>query len=360
MPILTTFGSTVYPLSDFSFSDSRFDRWKRFSVSIADLYSQSPIYSDKAEKIQGCGNFLIFKRVSPDQIRLQNAHFCRQRYCPLCAWRKRRKWINRIMEALEIFSSSHDFKVIFLTLAQRNCLGQDLSKELKKISKAWSKLVDIKKKSSYGLDFPFSYLRTYEITRRILADGTSDYHPHIHALLFVPNNYFDSDLYIDFKSRPGRLGWLDRWQAALDVDYLPTAHVKAINNDLVYKGVYQVTKYCLKPASFYNRTATSLRPSADVESLDILTSATHGLRSVSVGGSFRKCFQGLSDPLPDVDDTEEVADIGEDEDLIKLNENNLTSENGKDMITFKFVSDWLIPGLSSYLLTDNFGNVFQS
>ena len=356
MSILSKNRSCVYPLSHISHGDLRFDRWKRHSDYIADLYSQSPYFSDKAQLIRDCARTLQFG-VDGNKIKLNSARFCRQRFCMLCAWRKRKKWIARILEATGKLAQSAEFVPVFLTLAQRNCLPSELSGEIKKINKAFGRLIDFRLNGNYKIPFPTSHLRTIEITRKVLQDGTSTYHPHIHALFLMPSDYFCSDKYIPQTTENGQIGWLERWQYFMKLDYLPTAYVKAVNRDFLYKSVYQVTKYCMKPASLVSPEAISINPYADVENLDVLTFATFGSRSVSTAGELRK-LMSKSSHIPDVDD-EEVEVVLEHEDLIHITNNDGYIPN-KPIVYFQWTPDYLLKGLSAYLLTDCSGRVVEN
>jgi plasmid rolling circle replication initiator protein Rep len=63
------------------------------------------------------------------------------------------------------------------------------------------------------------WLRTVEVTRG--ADGSA--HPHYHALLLVPGDYFlSSDKYVTQE------GWTKLWRASMKLDYEPIVHVTAI------------------------------------------------------------------------------------------------------------------------------------
>ncbi|MDV5129961.1 protein rep, partial [Bacillus amyloliquefaciens] len=49
----------------------------------------APYYGKKAEKLSGCAECLSFKRdPETDKLKLYQAHFCKVRLCPMCAWRR--------------------------------------------------------------------------------------------------------------------------------------------------------------------------------------------------------------------------------------------------------------------------------
>ena len=63
------------------------------------------------------------------------------------------------------------------------------------------------------------WLRTVEVTRG--ADGSA--HPHYHALLLVPGDYFHTtDKYVT------QVGWTKLWRESLKLDYDPIVHVAAV------------------------------------------------------------------------------------------------------------------------------------
>jgi len=83
------------------------------------------------------------------------------------------------------------------------------------------------------------FVKSLEVTRG--EDGTA--HPHIHALLLVPEYYFKVRQYYIKHAK-----WAQLWQDALRVDYTPSVSVQACRQAQGYeKIIREVVKYSTKP-----------------------------------------------------------------------------------------------------------------
>ncbi len=104
-------------------------------------------------------------------------------------------------------------------------------------------------------------------------EPTDEAHPHIHALLMVPPEYFGGDKYV---SQPQ---WTQLWKDCVRLDYKPIVNIKAVkpvaemHSDMA-RSVLEVVKYTTKPDDI----------SASPEWLYGLTEQMHKVRAVSVGG----------------------------------------------------------------------------
>ncbi|MDM1755916.1 protein rep, partial [Acinetobacter towneri] len=80
-----------------------------------------------AQKLQGCGNFLLFKNFyTIDQTKLAKFHVCNQHLlCPFCAGIRASKAIQKYSERVdEVLKQNRKLKVALLTLTVKN--GHDL------------------------------------------------------------------------------------------------------------------------------------------------------------------------------------------------------------------------------------------
>ncbi len=207
---------------------------------------------------------------------VQSAHFCQQRFCPVCDWRRVVRWRARIMPGLVAFHAAYPkHRPLFLTLTVKNCRLEDTAATVQELHQAWGRLV---KRSEFPTAF---WMRRTELTvgrpaagddgcpdgppmggvlgwieaaskepaadqkqtqERVGTDAASAasqkryvpervaliapdlagrhwIHPHIHALLMVPARYFTAD-YI----RQSR--WRELWMESARLDYAPVVDVR--------------------------------------------------------------------------------------------------------------------------------------
>ncbi|MDI6578281.1 protein rep, partial [Bacillus subtilis] len=81
-------------------------------------------YGTKAEKLISSAEYLSFKR-DPEtgKLKLYQAHFCKERLCPMCAWRRSLKIAYHNKLILEEANLQYGCGWIFLTLTVRNVKG---------------------------------------------------------------------------------------------------------------------------------------------------------------------------------------------------------------------------------------------
>lgn len=242
----------------------------------------------------------------------ENVNWCRCRYCPMCMHSKSTKWQAKFYKAFAKWEQTEDLPpFIFLTLTQKNCKLQDLRSTVGKMNKAWEKL---NRRTDSPID---GYLRTFEVTAQLdeskknllKVDGDLMVHPHFHAILAVPHNYFEdvrgsSSKYHSYKK------WQAVWKKSLNCDYDPMIWVNRIKSELrgevgdknysIGKSVSEVFKYCVKPFELteYGDDSTQL--------LLGISEQTKGLRSAYVGGLFSNYISQKE--LDKVEDTLEVEE----------------------------------------------------
>ena len=142
-----------------------------------------------AQKLQGCGNFLLFKNFyTIDQTKLAKFHVCGQHLlCPFCAGIRASKSIQKYSERIdEVLKKNRKLKVALLTLTVKN--GSDLGERANHLLTSFRTL--IKRRQDYlkkGRGFNefckidgamYSYENTYN-------EKTGEWHPHIHMFALV-------------------------------------------------------------------------------------------------------------------------------------------------------------------------------
>ena len=112
------------------------------------------------------------------------------------------------------------------------------------------------------------FIRTTEITKPKDPKYT---HPHIHMLIAVDKDYFDSHNYMDVRY------WGRMWKEALRLDYDPIIYISAVPED-GGRSLLEITKYELKPVNYTDNAIW----------LSKLALQTTKLRFLSYGGVFNE------------------------------------------------------------------------
>ena len=149
-----------------------------------------------AQKLQGCGNFLLFKNFyTIDQTKLAKFHVCNQHLlCPFCAGIRASKAIQKYSERVdEVLKQNRKLKVALLTLTVKN--GHDLQERSSHLITSLRTLIkrrqDYKKKGRGFNEFckidgaMYSYENTYN-------EQTGEWHPHVHMLVLL-NDWIDQE-----------------------------------------------------------------------------------------------------------------------------------------------------------------------
>lgn len=165
--------------------------------------------------------------------RIVKADFCRERLCAVCAWRRQARFTAQMQPVLKGLSNE-GYRYIFVTLTVRNSTLGDLKKNIDDMMNAFATLRHRKRiKESWS-----GCVRSLELTYNKLS-GTL--HPHIHCLVAVPPEYFDSRFGLYISQNELRSMWAD----CLGVDYLPQVDIQAVDDEC--GASIEVLKYALKP-----------------------------------------------------------------------------------------------------------------
>lgn len=292
MPDLT--GDSEY-LSNFSSKDKPWDIHRAIADTVQSLYKSARCdkYSDR---IQTCGKLLEFALRSDEAgdvaIKLQTAHFCRVRHCPVCQWRRSMKWQAKMFQAMpDIKETYSTHRWLFVTLTVRNCDLINLRDTIKHMNKSFQRLSELKRFPGVG------WIKSVEVTRN---PETEQAHPHFHCLMLVPASYFGKG-YITQEE------WRSLWQQCLRSDYLPVVNVKAIkprkessDHDDIGQAIVETLKYSVKESDLV----------ADENWLVELTNQLHKTRAISIGGV-------LKDFLREESDDDDLIHIDEDKEELQ-------------------------------------------
>lgn len=295
-------------LKDYSKRDAVWDKHKRDAVKIADFIEGDEEFDKFAKRLRETANNLDFKwnidhATGEAKLKLSSAWFSRWRHDPVSNWRKTMKWRSLWLNALpHIFEAHPTHKFVFLTLTVQNCKIEDLKATCTHLNKSFRQLLRSKELSKYfnhrkktATSAVAGYYKALEVTKEKERDGYA--HPHIHALLHLPADYFQSRNYISQKE------FGELWQKAAGLDYSPVIDVRLVKpkkNSLddkfggLFDAVLEVTKYPNKAADLL------VCPDWTKEYIRQM----HNVRLTDVGGTLREFIQDerFDDDLVHIDD----------------------------------------------------------
>lgn len=272
-------------LASYSSKDKWWDGHRADTDAIAKVLISTELFNKKGLRMGTCTEILKFGHVvNPEtgevRISLREAHFCKDRLCPVCnkrrgaLWRKRFR--NKLPELQKLFPTA---RWVFLTLTIKNCPIDDLRVTIQHLNKGWQNLVRRKKVKKILL----GHVRATEVTRSKIGEA----HPHFHCMLMVPTNFFSKD-YIKQDE------WAQMWQECLGVDYIPITDVRAIKNikadekkldqniaDDLYHGVMETVKYATKSKDLLTDEKWLIEYAKQVK----------GLRFIDTGGALKNIFK---------------------------------------------------------------------
>lgn len=190
------------------------------------------------ELIKECSTFLMMVAdVTMEKQKQNKGNSCKNRFCPVCAWKKARKDALALAVQMEYVKQEHKKDFIFLTLTAPNVPGEKLEEEIKLYNQAFQRLVkrtEVKKVIK-------GYVRKLEVTYNKDRD---DYHPHFHVLIAVNKSYFK-----DTKSYIARDRWLELWQEATDNPSITQVDVRKVRQNNK-KEVAEIAKYSVKDSDY--------------------------------------------------------------------------------------------------------------
>jgi len=226
---------------------------KKRGYRLARLYEQTD-YPKYAERVAACGTHLVFTTMDSGRRALVESNWCKLRLCPVCVGRKARrnaKELTRVMDLVELQHPGITF--LFLTLTVRDVPGDELGDAITHLLGSWGKLMR-RRPVARAIK---GWYRTVEITYN---DVTDEYHPHIHAVLVVENEYFKrkSGLYITHDALVGY------WRQSLQVDYDPGARIQRAKGKPGRKASKtKAAAVALEAAKYATKDVEYLAPSVD-------------------------------------------------------------------------------------------------
>lgn len=219
--------------------------------------------NDRAEKIRECATMIGFTFID-DMPHITRANFCRERICSVCAWRRQSKFIAQMLPTLS-FLSEKGYEFIFATATIKNVKYEDLSKTVDNMLIAYDKLLKRRKIKNAWV----GKVRSLELSYN---SDTKTFHPHIHILIAVNENYFSGSDYISLEE------FSAIWKDVLSLDYTPICDIRKVTDE--ERGAVETIKYALKPT-------------LDKEPLRAFLHILKGRRLISFSGIFAEVRKKL-------------------------------------------------------------------
>jgi plasmid rolling circle replication initiator protein Rep len=241
----------------------------------------------KAARIWNCGSVLTFSvNKETGEQRLHDANFCRERLCPMCSWRRSLKVFHEVSRVMSKAQADNPELVpLFLTLTLRNVPGDKLSETLDTVFSGWKRLG-----GNPGTRFRRivpGWFRALEVTYNAKSDT---FHPHIHAILFVHQDYFKRSS----KDYTTTAEWVQMWRRALRLDYDPVCNIQRVKGQ---KALSEVSKYTVKDTDYIRKD-----PKLTDKLVDTLSGALKGRRLYAFGGVLKDVAKTLDAVEPDTGD----------------------------------------------------------
>lgn len=249
------------------------------------------IGENQMDLVEDCNTFLSFVADKTlEKQKLYKANSCKNRFCPVCAWRKARKDALGLSLMMQYIKQQENKEFIFLTLTTPNVMCEELENEIKRYNNSFRKLIKRKKVGSVIK----GYVRMLEITYNKKRD---DYNPHFHVLIAVNKSYFtDKRYYISQQE------WLDLWRDVTGISEITQVQVQKIrqNNN---KELYEMAKYSGKDSDYL----------INQKVFDAFYKSLKGKQVLVYSGLFKEAKKKLKngdlDYLKEIDPTEYIYQI---------------------------------------------------
>ena len=237
--------------------------------------------------IFNCGSFIsFFADETLEKKKVNKSNFCKNRFCPLCAWRKAKKDSLKISILLKYIQEELGYGFIFLTLTAPNVKGSDLSDEIKKYNENFKKLT----KRKEVLKITKGYVRKLEVTYN---QERNDYHPHFHVMIATNKSYFKSRDYIKKKQ------WLELWKECMGDSSITQVDVRKMDTR-DSNAIAEIAKYGAKDADYM----------VSQEVFDVFYKALKGKQLLTYSGVFKDALKlfnnGELDKYKELDLTEYI------------------------------------------------------
>ncbi|MGG7079672.1 protein rep, partial [Clostridium sardiniense] len=250
------------------------------------------------EYIKDCGSYLGFITNKEISIKkLVEGNFCKNRFCPFCAWRKSLKEALKIKICMEHLQKEEDQEFYFLTLTAPNIVGAELEEEIKHYNKSFKRLMQRKDVQAVVTGYVRKLEVTYSSERYItkalykkkknyydykglkigdLEPNYNTYHPHFHVIISVKRN--------DIKNNRGWIKqerWLQLWREATGNSSITQVDFKKVRDIRDGKEAIEIAKYAAKDDDYLHSQ----------EVFDIFYNALKGKQMIVYSGLFKEAVK---------------------------------------------------------------------
>jgi plasmid rolling circle replication initiator protein Rep len=248
---------------------------------IAELWDEDkkiPNFIKRANRMHFCADTIQSEVCHHCALQyVQKVEFCRDRFCPICSWRRSRRMAQKLYSIIEICEQQDiaaglmAAQYIFLTLTVRNVDWPNLNAALAMLQEAWKRMqMRLKRLEKSAIT---GFFRTLEVTVS-KRDGSA--HPHLHILIQVKPEYFSKDSGFTYITKEE---FVKMWMECLQECYRPVVDVRAVKGEDELKGsVQEVVKYITKDSDLLKLSERNFI-------YDLC--AMQGVRVMSSGGRLR-------------------------------------------------------------------------
>jgi len=219
----------------------------------------------------------------------------------MCGWRRSLRLAADVSRVLhEAARREPARRWVMLTLTVRNVQGGQLPESVDALLHGWRHLLKRRALAAVAGSF-----RTLEVTRN---DATGEWHPHLHALLWVESWYFGGRGYVR------QAQWRELWRDALGVDYLPVVEVHAVRSRRAGNALNALNDAALEVGKYTVKDSDLVPPRASdkevMERVAVLDRALAGRRLVDWSGDLRRIARELRAEAPEDGDLIHVDEYG--------------------------------------------------
>jgi plasmid rolling circle replication initiator protein Rep len=276
--------SGIIRLAELSPDDRPWDRHGADAQEVMKWFSGGDDWQyGKSERMEACGQRLLFAIHKEGRHRLKTARFCRIRLCPRCQWRRSLAWKARWYHAWpELQKVAPKARYFHLVLTLPNVPVTELRGTILRMSNAWKRMVCRNTWPALG------FVRATEVTIETKRSGYV--HPHFHILMMVKPSYFKGDNYMSADA------WKEYWASALGMkkDELLKPYIRSIDPsggiDALASAVKEVFKYAVKGMEPKRGKRLDWVPTF----LE-MDRQLKGTQATSLGGILREVFRGEED-----------------------------------------------------------------
>lgn len=258
---------------------------KQETVRVVDLIPSHLRNRSSLMLMASCGSYLAFRHYRDDHRELHRANWCRQRLCPMCAWRLSVEHFARLMQVMPNYKSA-----IHVVLTTPNvedaALAGTIHTLLQGSNQLW-RFISHSGKNTRHPDIPQKIVRGRVRTLEVHRGKDGLWHPHIHELWIPVDNYgTDNGPYLAQQ----QLSQI--WGDLIGVDK-PIVWMRGIkprhNRQETAEAVLETSKYICKPGN--------LQTGHDFA---VLHEAVYGKRIWTVAGCVRDDLARIPEDLPEI------------------------------------------------------------